>query len=61
MRTGGLIGGVLLIVLGFVFLLTNYGILSSEVWKLWPLILIVIGASILFRQGECMEREKGKK
>jgi len=47
METGRLVGGGIMLVMGLLFLLANYGILSPEMWKLWPLIFIVIGAAIL--------------
>ncbi len=50
-RTGGLVGPVLLIGLGAIFLLNNLGILTWSVWdlvfRLWPLILIAIGLDLL--------------
>ena len=42
-------GGVVLLFMGVVFLLMNYGILSSDLWKLWPVLLIVVGAGILLK------------
>jgi hypothetical protein len=47
MEIGRIIGGSILLLLGIAFLLTNYGLLSEEIWKLWPLILIIIGVGIL--------------
>jgi len=44
-----MIGGAILLFLGVVFLLMNFGILSYELWKLWPVILIVIGAGLLLK------------
>lgn len=32
-----------LVVMGFVFLASNLGMLPSEFWNFWPLILIVVG------------------
>lgn len=49
MEQGRLIGGGIVLLLGVAFLLMNFGLLPSDVWKLWPIILIVIGASILLR------------
>ena len=50
-RNEDIIGGVILIIIGLLFLLGNvYGI---SIWSLiatyWPLILIVIGAGIIFK------------
>lgn len=43
--------GVLIIGLGFLFLLNNYGFLRwVDLGKLWPFILIILGFSILTRK-----------
>lgn len=46
--------GLLLIVLGLIFLLMNYDLLSWDFWRyaidLWPLLLILGGISLFFRQ-----------
>jgi hypothetical protein len=48
---GGLVGPVILIGLGVVFLLNNLGILSWSLWdvifRLWPVLLIAAGLDIL--------------
>ncbi|MCX6026246.1 MAG: LiaF-related protein [Chloroflexi bacterium] len=48
---GGLVGPILLIGLGLIFLLTNLGMLSSSIWgvlvRIWPVILIAIGVDLL--------------
>ncbi len=50
-RRQGVAGATLLIGLGAVFLLGNYGYLSVNVWQvilnLWPLLLIAVGFDIL--------------
>jgi len=50
-RRGGLVGPVILIGLGVVFLLNNLGILSWSLWdvifRLWPVLLIAAGLDIL--------------
>jgi len=51
METGRLIGGSIVLVLGIAFLLSNYGLLSADVWKLWPVFLILVGLGILFQGG----------
>ena len=47
---GGLVGPILLIGLGLVFLLTNLGMLSTSIWgvllRIWPVILIAIGVDL---------------
>lgn len=46
--------GLLLIFLGVVFLLLNYGVLNWGFWRsfldFWPVILIVIGAGLIFNR-----------
>jgi hypothetical protein len=50
-RRGGLVGPVILIGLGVVFLLNNMGILAWSVWdiilRLWPLLLVAVGVDLL--------------
>jgi len=50
-RRGGLVGPVILIGLGIVFLLNNLGVLSWGVWwqvlRLWPVLVIGAGLDIL--------------
>jgi hypothetical protein len=46
---GRIIPGSILLFLGIVFLLQNYGIIQGDVWgKLWPIFLIIPGLLILF-------------
>ena len=47
-RTGKLAGAIILIVLGALFMLKNFGYLQEDVWKFWPLVLVVIGLVLLF-------------
>jgi hypothetical protein len=48
---GGLVGPVILIALGIVFLLNNLGYLDWDIWdallRLWPVLLIAIGLDLL--------------
>lgn len=50
-RRGGLVGPVILIGLGIVFLLNNLGLVGWSVWdlilRLWPVLLIAVGLDIL--------------
>jgi hypothetical protein len=46
------IGAIVLILLGVAFLLGNMGIIHfGSIWKLWPLILIVIGIRMFQKRG----------
>ncbi len=51
LRRDGLVGGVLLIGIGVVFLLSNFNVLALNVWetilRLWPILIIAIGFDIL--------------
>jgi len=50
-RRGGLVGPIILITLGVVFLMNNLGVLNWSVWvvifRLWPVLLIAAGLDIL--------------
>lgn len=49
------LSAIILIVIGVVFLLQNLGIadvhLGQLIAKWWPLILILVGVSMLFKRG----------
>jgi hypothetical protein len=51
-RRGGLVGPLILIGLGVLFLLANLGLLAWNFWeiifRLWPLLLIAFGLDIMF-------------
>lgn len=53
MKSNGQVGGLVLILIGAFWLLTNYGVINWSVFDvmfhLWPLILIVIGINIIFK------------
>lgn len=53
MKSNGQVGGLLLILIGAFWLLTNYGVINwsifNVIFHLWPLILIVIGINIIFK------------
>lgn len=40
--------GIILIVIGAIFLLNNYGYTYIDIGKLWPLFLIIPGIGILY-------------
>ncbi len=52
---GNKMAGIVFIILGSVFLLRTLGIINFEVWPLlltyWPVLLILIGISMILRQG----------
>jgi len=47
------LGGVILIAIGTIFLLANLDLIDRDtlrqLWKFWPLILIVLGVRLLMR------------
>lgn len=48
MRRNGIVWGGLLILLGLLFLLDNFGILNINIWGLfWPLLIILLGVQLL--------------
>jgi LiaI-LiaF-like transmembrane region len=52
---GGRFGAMVLILVGVVGLLANFGLVDKEtlrqLWKLWPLIPLAIGVGMLMRRG----------
>jgi hypothetical protein len=44
----GLVPGLFLLTLGIIFLLGNYGLVSFDIGKLWPIFLIIPGATMLW-------------
>jgi len=48
-RRGGVMGGIILIVLGGIFLVSQF-VPGIDIGKLWPLILIAIGIGIIVRR-----------
>lgn len=53
MKKNDVVGGLVLIGIGLVFLASNLGMMPLyQVWRLWPVALIVIGAArMLFPEG----------
>ncbi len=35
--------GLILIVIGLLFFLNNFGYINGDIWRFWPLILIIWG------------------
>jgi hypothetical protein len=48
-RTGSVFWGIVLIVLGVVFLMANFSFLVtySRIWNLWPLVVIIFGVKLI--------------
>ena len=45
--------GIILIALGGIFLLENAGIFTGDVWGyFWPIVLIILGIRVLFKQSQ---------
>lgn len=59
MDTGEIIWGIILISLGILFLTSN--VYGFNAWQIigtyWPVILIVVGASILLRSYGCCRKK----
>ena len=52
-RSNGLVPGVILVVIGTLFLLDHMGILRVDsVWKFWPLAIVAVGCLKLAQPGE---------
>ncbi len=56
MKSENLVTGTILVLLGLAFLGRNLGILPgipwSNLWRLWPVFLIVVGLQVLFPKGK---------
>jgi len=64
--TGRTIGGLILLLIGFYFLLKEFGIVPEwfnifKIYKLWPLAIVVIGISLIFRNQRKTEWDNFKK
>jgi len=48
-RTGSVFWGIVLMILGVVFLMANFEFLVtySTIWNLWPLVIIIIGVKLV--------------
>lgn len=47
-----MVSALSLILIGVLFLLRNTGLLPDPAWQVvWPLVLIVIGGAVFFREG----------
>jgi hypothetical protein len=52
MENNRMIGGVIVLFLGLVFLLMNLGLLPYDFGRYWPIILVIVGAGILLQNDE---------
>ncbi len=55
MKASRISWGIILVFIGTVFLLENYGVIDfrwTYVWKFWPIVLIVSGINIIFSRSE---------
>ena len=57
-RHGKLIGGIILIGIGLVFLLSNWGIIP-DFSESWPIVLVVIGVALILGARRKGEEKKG--
>jgi hypothetical protein len=48
-RTGGRMSGVVWIVIGSWLLLERFDLVRVSVWNLWPILLVLVGGSIVWR------------
>jgi hypothetical protein len=51
MKKDGLIPGTILVILGAIFLLDNFGVINfdwTNIFHLWPIILVMAGVNIMF-------------
>jgi len=46
--------GIIVLVIGVMFLLQSTGVIAGSVWAIfWPILLIIIGLAIIFRRKHC--------
>jgi len=53
MNIGKFLWGLLIVLVGFVFIGINFGLIDSsiwnEIWRFWPVIIIIVGLSVVGR------------
>lgn len=64
--TGRTVGGLVLLILGFYFLLRQFDLIPSwlnifKIYKLWPLAIVALGVSLIFRNQRKTEWDTFKK
>jgi len=47
-----LVGGLILLTIGIIFLLRNFGLIPVGIGKLWPLVLVAIGIGLILQIGK---------
>ncbi len=57
-RNGSIIGGLILLGLGILFLLNNWDILDFE--ESWPLILVIIGIGLIIKASKKSKQDKNQ-
>ena len=48
--SSGMITGIILILVGFIWVLINYDILDISIWRFWPLAIVLVGLAILMKE-----------
>jgi membrane-bound ClpP family serine protease len=48
--------GIVLFVVGIVFLLSNYAVIPETVSRIWPIVLLVFGLKLFFTKKEQVSR-----
>ena len=48
--------GILLFVVGIVFLLSNYAVIPETLSRIWPVVLLVFGLKLFFSKKEQVSR-----
>ncbi|GEM_PF-3692720 len=59
MKTDKIVFGVILIILGVLFLFANLNLISwdfvSGLWKLWPLVLVLWGLDLIIKENHLLK------
>lgn len=54
--------GLILIAIGFIFLLQNLNIISGKAWEvIWPVVVILLGVGFLVRQFKSRQEHRGER
>ena len=50
-----------LIIIGFLLILEKLGIITGDVWGwIWPILILVLGVSLLMKKNVCCQPEEKK-